>query len=172
MEELRKFTARDFLSGACHELEIGSPWVDRWTKTDAFYGRCPTSDIGNPKQPTPNGASDQQPTPEQPTPEQFVPLTGEQRRQHLRELTDKLLILAHRDPAAFMEDGSSQLNKLIDLAKEALAADTGIALDKLTVEHMAALSDDELSAAALKFLEQLPGADYKAIWRRFIGMAE
>lgn len=163
MEEIRKFTTRDFLSGACHEVEIGSPWSDRWTKADAFYGRCTANDIGTPKQSAPKQSPDQQ---------SFTPLTAEQRRQKSREMVDKLLILAHDNPAAMMEDGSAQLNKLIDLAKDALAADTGVHLDKLTVERMEAMPDAELATAALKFLEQLPGDDYKAIWRRFIGVAE
>jgi hypothetical protein len=116
MEEIRKFTARDYLSGACHELEIGSPWSDRWTKTDAFYGRCTASDIGTPKQPAPE--PDQQSEP-------FAPMTTEQRRQMSVALVDKLLKQAHDNPAAMMEDGSAQLNKLIDLARDALASADG-----------------------------------------------
>lgn len=101
------------------------------------------------------------------------PLSRKERLDLAKGLHDQLLIRAATDLDGLMSDGSSQLNKILDLTKELVASDANdLTIDKLTINRMNAMSDDDLAAAALAFLATLPGDDYKAIWRRFIGLSD
>jgi hypothetical protein len=55
----RKFTNHDLLLGACAEMEVGTPWEDRWTKSDHWHGRCKEDLVGHSKEET--GVSPEQP---------------------------------------------------------------------------------------------------------------
>jgi hypothetical protein len=86
-----------------------------------------------------------------PAPETFRPLTRQERRQLSLELKDKLLLAAHRDPDAFMADGSSQLNKFLDLAIRTESEDsTDADLSALTARHLARLPDEQFTAGLVR----------------------
>lgn len=72
----------------------------------------------------------------------------------------------------FMRRNASIYNTLIAIQKERdrEAAATTVDIDRLTIRRMRTMQADELSAALLQFVATIPGDDYKAILRRFLGL--
>lgn len=149
---------------------------DYWTRTDYENGLI--NDVGmiglpvfpdppieqappEPEPETPADTEDAQPgTPAEP----FQPMTRAERRRMLQELSDKLLRKAHGDLDGFMADGSSQLNKLIDLANKTDSEDTSHKdLATLTAKHLARLPDSELDAGLLRTLAEASAAVQRAL---------
>jgi hypothetical protein len=67
-----------------------------------------------------------------PAPEPFKPLTHEERLELATSLHDQLLVRAANDLDGLMTDGSSQLNKILDLTKELVFsnnADAGLRVE-------------------------------------------
>ena len=135
METDRKFTNHDHLLGACHQFEVGSPWIDRYTKTDAWNGICTAEQVGRPKN-QPDQSPDQPPAP-------FQPLTRAERHRLLVELSDKLLIAAHDDPTGFMSDAGPQINKFLDMAGKLDGAEQP-AISELSESRIAGMTTADL----------------------------
>jgi len=107
---MQLFTYMDHLAGVCSPAEIGTPWQARWSPSDVELGLCADGDVGKAKPPGAVGPPDA----EQPAP--FVALTKPERKRLTQELSDKLLIMAHENPAAFMDSAGPQINKFLDAA--------------------------------------------------------
>lgn len=189
MSESYYWTAVDAKAGRCTHSVIGTERRDdpaddlgpAWSPGDARAGRCLASEVGRPRNPPAELLPDQIPAPEpepetpaddtedaQPEPtdaaEPFQPMTRAERRRMLQELSDKLLRKAHGDLDGFMADGSSQLNKLIDLANKTDSEDTSHKdLATLTAKHLARLPDSELDAGLLRTLAEASAAVQRAL---------
>lgn len=153
MENIRSFTNQDYLLGACQQFEIGLPWQDRFTKTDAWHGRCNEDQVGQPKQPN----SDQSPPSEEleldlaSLPGDFV-LSSE-----LRDY------LADRDK---YRQKSPALVKLLNdeiKARMALAKTASEVATLETLRRMETMTASELCSLAMRFLDIMP-PEFKAFW--------
>ena len=82
-----------------------------WTIEDALEGRCILEDVGDER------PIEIPPAPPKP-PAPVEPMTKDQRHAKLQSLTDKLILMAEANPAAFL-DSQSSLNKLLELASRA-----------------------------------------------------
>lgn len=166
---MQVFTTKDHLMRCCSEDEVGHPWEDRWSIYDVVDGLADSFEVGKPKMPPALLVPETAPEAAPAIP--FRPLTKAERKQLALELMDKILIRAHSDPAGFMEDGSSQLNKFLEWANRADMEDAvAVDIDRLTIKRMCNMPADDLSAALLAFVATIPGDDYKAILRRFLGL--
>lgn len=130
-----------------------------WTKNDFDKGWCRIDQIGksigDPEKPTEQpktgfsglpgenaGGIDSTPA----TP--FVALTKAERRRLTQELADKLLILAHENPAAFLDGAGPQVNKFLDAASKLDEAPPDDL--PMTRERLAAMSTDDLKEYVVK----------------------
>jgi hypothetical protein len=113
---------------------------DSWTTEDALKGLCELEDVGDPRpieRPAEMlpAASQQGATP-------FVALTKPERKRLTQELADKLLILAHENPAAFLDGAGPQLNKFLDAASRLDEAPPDDLL--MTKERMEAMTTHDI----------------------------
>lgn len=128
--------------------------MEMWTTEDARRGLCQLEDVGEerPIERIPDPPqSEADPAPEdfaEPA-EPFRPLSKAERKQLALELMDKILIKAHGDPAAFMEDGSSQLNKFLEWANKADAEDNSANVLDMTAQSFNRMPPIEQDRALL-----------------------
>ena len=175
MEEKRTFTNRDQILGICHAIEVGMPYEERWSKADAFEGRCAAAHVGMSKKEVAASLDDAPAYADEPI-ELDVPdnvLEEAVRRGIPLDNPIKLGFLAlSLGGEEFMRRNASVYNTLIAIQKERdkEAAATTVDIDKLTIRRMRTMQADELSAALLQFVATIPGDDYKAILRRFLGL--
>jgi len=95
--------------------------MDIWTQSDFENGLISDAALigkpltGLPPIEQPTGTPQSAPPVEQET---FTALSREDRKRLTQELSDKLLILAHSNPAAFMDGAGPQINKFLDAAQK------------------------------------------------------
>ena len=105
---MQLFTYMDHLNGVCLASEIDTPWQSRWSNSDLSRGLCDGEEVGKAKPATGETVVEQT----------FVSLSREDRKRLTQELSDKLLILAHSNPAQFMDGAGPQINKFLDAAQK------------------------------------------------------
>ena len=109
MEE-KTFTNRDHLLGVCDIFEIGKQWEHRYSKTDAFEGRCISAYIGIAKasvvDPMAHPDTLLKPAPDAPGPD--VPMSD--------DIFDIEYAAYLADPPRYRSSNASNLNKLLDVA--------------------------------------------------------
>ena len=108
MEKL--FVESDHTLRRCSKHEIGMPWEDRWSIDDYISGDCSEAQVGRSK-------VEPEPEPEPPEPP-FKLLSKAERRRYVLELADKLLLMAHANPEAFLNGNGPQINKFLDAASK------------------------------------------------------
>jgi hypothetical protein len=167
---MQVFTTKDHLMRCCSEDEVGHPWEDRWSIYDVVDGLADSSEVGKPKMPSallvPETVSEAAPA------IPFRPLTKAERKQLALELMDKILIRAHSDPAGFMEDGSSQLNKFLEWANKADAEDNKASIDDMTAQAFSQLPPVEQDRAILDVLTMFVADDRRRDALERLGMSE
>ena len=138
MEE-KTFTNRDHLLGVCDIFEIGKQWEDRYSKTDAFEGRCISAYIGIAKasvvDPMAHPDTLLKPAPESLGSEADAPMSD--------DIFDTEMAAYRADPARYRSSNASNLNKLLDVAarrQEKREESPAPALGKLTAADLQKMS--------------------------------
>lgn len=184
------WSADDAKAGRCSFGSIGierrydppDQLGDLWADDDAAAGRCLASEVGRARRApfdtfTNPPQSDDEPAGADNPLELDVPSNVMAEAVRLGIPLDdpiKMGFLSMRVIGAdeFMRRNASVYNTLIAIQKERdkEAAATTVDIDKLTIRRMRTMQADELSAALLQFVATIPGDDYKAILRRFLGL--
>jgi len=138
---------------------------ERWTRSDYDKGLCTLDQIGKgffemeeiggnstPKQESCSEQSEQSGQSE--SPGSFVALTKPERKRLTQELSDKLLIMAHENPGAFMDNAGPQINKFLDAASR-LEGDEENGLP-YTSAQIAKMTHADLKTAIIRSLSDTP----------------
>jgi hypothetical protein len=166
MEEKHTFTNRDQLLGICHAFEVGMPYEERWSKADAFEGKCLSMHIGSAKASVvdpmahpdtllkPDMQGNISAIPVVPVP----PMTRAERKVKLQSVVDKIIHYADAHPEAMLDDNGAQINKLMDLfSKMDDREEEAPALGKLSAADLQKMSISELKLLLVRVvMEYVP----------------
>ena len=136
--------------------------MDIWTQSDFENGLISDAALigkpltGLPPIEQPTGTPQSAPPVEQET---FTALSREDRKRMTQELSDKLLIMAHNNPAAFMDNAGPQINKFIDAAQKLSEDERVPVFDENTIKQM---STADLKRYLLRNMSESLTAEIKA----------